>query len=289
MLSGRPPFASAWEYRGKVFSMGGDPNISYTLPAFFSPDIIGASTGVTVPLSQGSALNNAVSGSKAQDLDHQVTRLVRQLDHPTYQALKSQWKVITILIGANNVCVLCTPPITRLPGMADVDLFETHVRSTLDRLHNEVGKSFVNLVALFNVSSVYEASRGNQYCEMVLDPSHMVICSCLQADDEKRQAADLVVKGYNDRLALIAQEYQELHDPDFAVSYQPGFTFFPVGKYKQRYLSGIDCFHPNRCANQVMATVLWNNMFSNQAEKFQPYHVSNLTFVCPGPDRPYLQ
>jgi small subunit ribosomal protein S29e/phospholipase B1 len=94
-----------------------------------------------------------VSGAKAQDLDHQVTRLIEQLDHhPSYKALKSQWKVITLLVGANNVCVLCTPPFTQLPGMADVDLFETHVRSTLDRLHHQVGKSFVNLVALFNVN-----------------------------------------------------------------------------------------------------------------------------------------
>jgi small subunit ribosomal protein S29e/phospholipase B1 len=94
-----------------------------------------------------------VSGAKAQDLDQQVTRLIERLDHhPSYKALKSQWKVITLLVGANNVCVLCTPPFTQLPGMADVDLFETHVRSTLDRLHHQVGKSFVNLVALFNVN-----------------------------------------------------------------------------------------------------------------------------------------
>lgn len=61
MLSGRPPFASVWEYRGKVFSMGGDPDEVYTLPHLFSKaGLLGASTGVTVPLSQGSALNNAV-------------------------------------------------------------------------------------------------------------------------------------------------------------------------------------------------------------------------------------
>ncbi|ORZ13125.1 hypothetical protein BCR42DRAFT_453160 [Absidia repens] len=291
MMSGRPPFASVWEYRGKVFSIGGDPDEEYTLPAFWSSysDPSGPSHGVTLPLARGKQLNNAVSGAKAQDLDLQVTRLVQQLQTPDYIENKDAWKVITLFIGANNVCVLCTPPITQLPDMAEVDVFETHVRLAVERLRNEVGHAFVNLVALFNVSSVYEAARGNPYCEMVLDPSHMVVCSCLQSDERKRQAADLVVKGYNERLDIIAQDYQNLHDPHFAVFYQPGFKFFPVGKYKQRYLSGIDCFHPNRCANQVMATVLWNNMFSSREEKFQPYHVSNLTFKCPGTQHPYLR
>ncbi|KAI8096250.1 uncharacterized protein BX664DRAFT_323458 [Halteromyces radiatus] len=292
MLSGRPPVASVWEYRGKVFSIGGDLDEAYTLPSFlsvYSSKLTGASYGVSVPLARGKQLNNAVSGAKAQDLDQQVTRLVRQLQKPEYHSHKNDWKLITLFIGANNVCMLCTPPITGLPNIADVDVFDQHVRLTLERLRWEVGHAFVNLVALFNVSSVYEASRGNPYCEMVLDPSHMVICSCLQADDDQRLAADLVVQGYNERLALIAQEYQTLHDPYFAVSYQPGFKSFPVGKYKQRYLSGFDCFHPNRCANQVMATVLWNNMFSNQVEKLQPYHLSNLTFICPNAQRPYFQ
>lgn len=81
-----------------------------------------------------------------------MTRLVRQLRKPAYIKDKDAWKVITLFIGANNVCVLCTPPITQLPGLADVDVFETHVRSAVERLRNEVGYAFVNLVALFNAS-----------------------------------------------------------------------------------------------------------------------------------------
>ncbi|CAO3652260.1 unnamed protein product [Cunninghamella echinulata] len=124
---------------------------------------------------------------------------------------------------------------------------------------------------------------------MVLDPNHMVICSCLQENEESRLAADLVVLEYNKRLEKIAQEYYDLHDPHFSVNYQPGFQYFPVAKYKQRYLSKIDCFHPNRCANQVMSLVLWNNMFSNKQEKIQKYQMHNLTFICPSEHRPYFQ
>ena len=59
--------------------------------------------------------------------------------------------MITLFIGANNVCVLCQPPITTLPGLADADIFEENIRNVLERIRTEVGKSFVNLVALFNV------------------------------------------------------------------------------------------------------------------------------------------
>ncbi|CAO3651060.1 unnamed protein product [Cunninghamella blakesleeana] len=291
MISRRPPFSTILEYRGKVFSIGGDKD-EYTIPQFLSTysSTYGSPEGVTLPLSRGKDLNNAVSGAKVQELDQQVDRLLHHLKYHYHSTnVKNQWKLITLFIGANNICVLCTPPITRLPGLADVEIFDQHIRDTLENLRSQVGKSIVNLVALFNISSVYEASRGNPYCEMVLDPNHMVICSCLQESAEQRIAADLVVKEYNKRLEKIAYEYHILHDPNFSVNYQPGFQHFPVAKYKQRYLSKFDCFHPNRCANQVMSLVLWNNMFSNNDEKNQLYQLHNLTFICPSKDRPYLQ
>ncbi|KAI7872653.1 hypothetical protein BDF14DRAFT_1747172 [Spinellus fusiger] len=290
MVSGRPPFASVWEHRGKAFSAGGDLG-EHTLTQFLSHYTVplGAPEGVTVPLARGRRLNNAVTGAKAQDLDSQVTRLTRLLKTSNYASLKDEWKVITLFVGANNICLLCTEPITRLPHLADADVFESHVRDVVERLRTEVGKSFVNLVGLFNVSSVYEASKGDAYCEFILDPSHLSVCSCIQGNDEQRHAADLVVAEYNVRLEKIATEFRLRNDSQFAVVYQPAFTYFPVGDFQQHYLSGFDCFHPNRCANQVMATVLWNNMFSTPAEKKQSFVIEDLTFQCPGPHRPYLQ
>lgn len=92
-----------------------------------------------------------MSGSKTQDLDDQITRLVHLLSTDKYKDIKDEWKLITLFIGANNVCVLCEPPITTLPGLAEADIFEENVRQALARIKDEVGKSFVNLVALFNV------------------------------------------------------------------------------------------------------------------------------------------
>lgn len=289
MISGRPPLSTVLEYRGKVFSIGGDPD-EHTISNFLSvynPHLKGASVGTTMPFAKGNNLNNGVSGAKTQDLDGEVTRLVK-LYNSKYKDFKDEWKLITLFIGANNVCLLCTPPITKLPGKADADVFESNVRHVLDRIRNEIGTSFINLVGLFNVSSVYEASRGDPYCEFVFDPSHMTVCSCIQADKEQRHAADLVIHEYNTRLKKLEIEYKHKYS-NMGISYQPGFTQFEIAKYKQAYLSGVDCFHPNKCANQAMALLLWNNMFSNSTEKNIPMKMESIEIVCPNPLRPYIQ
>lgn len=92
-----------------------------------------------------------MSGSKTQDLDDQISRLVHLLKAEKYKDIRDEWKLITLFIGANNVCVLCEPPVTTLPGLAEADVFEDNVRQALTRIKDQVPKAFVNLVALFNV------------------------------------------------------------------------------------------------------------------------------------------
>ncbi|KAG1176438.1 hypothetical protein G6F70_005064 [Rhizopus microsporus] len=283
MMSGRPPFSTILEYRGKSFSVGGDPG-EYTLPNFLSTyadELKGSPEGITLPLSRGKDLNNAITGAKCQDLDQQVDRLIRVLKKKEYKDIRDEWKLITIFIGANNICVLCTPPMTTLPDLSAADVFERNLRSVLERIRQDVGKSFVNLVGLFNVSGVYEATRGDPYCELIWDPAHMAICSCVQQDTKQRLAADKLIDEYNKRLQKLEREYKDKDKQTFGISYQPGFTQFDVGKYKQAYFSGVDCFHPNKCANQ--------NMFSNPQEKNKIYDLESLEIVCPSPTRPYVQ
>jgi hypothetical protein len=63
--TGRPPFSTILEFRGKVFSVGGDEG-EYTIPNFLSRYTgksisKGAPKGITLPLSRGKQLNNAVT------------------------------------------------------------------------------------------------------------------------------------------------------------------------------------------------------------------------------------
>lgn len=51
--------------------------------------------------------------------------------------------------------------------------------------------------------------------------------------------ADAMVAEYNARLQKLASE-KEFSHKQFNVVYQPGFTAFPIAKYKQSFLSGFD-------------------------------------------------
>lgn len=92
-----------------------------------------------------------------------MTRLVHLLKSDKYKDIRDEWKLITLFIGANNVCALCEPPMTTLPGLADVDVFEDNIRHVLERINNEVPKSFVNLVALFNVTTYTMYAQDDLY------------------------------------------------------------------------------------------------------------------------------
>ncbi|KAG2189452.1 hypothetical protein INT44_004594 [Umbelopsis vinacea] len=195
MQTARPPFGTVWEYRGKVFSSGSDPD-EYTIANFLSSytDTKGGPAGITMPLARGKGLNGAISGGVVQTLDEEVTRLVHQLSHKEYTDIRDDWKLITVLIGANNLCGLCAAPSTGLPDQATADAFEHHLRLALERLRIEIGHTFVNLMAMFSVSVVYDAARGEQYCEFLMDKSNMYICPCAQGTDEDRRGIYLFAK-----------------------------------------------------------------------------------------------
>ncbi|KAF9109477.1 hypothetical protein BGX27_007575 [Mortierella sp. AM989] len=287
MVSGRPPFATVLEFRGKVFSDGGD-NGEYTLANFlktYTKHIKGSPSGFTLPLASGKGLNTAVSGAIAQSLPSQIERLRRLFSFGgSYHKYKNEWKIATVFIGANNICAACGPG-ESIPEIADPEEYGAALKSSLQKLKESVGPTFVNLVGIFDVSLVYDLSRGYPYCELLFDKLPFPICGCATGNEADRQKAGDLAKKYNDVMEMIAQEINEenMNDGKFGVAYQPGLTGFKDGSssYGQGYLSGLDCFHPNKCANQVMAIVLWNNMFSSPGDKHRPMKPSDLKIYCP--------
>ncbi|KAF9956061.1 hypothetical protein BGZ65_003004 [Modicella reniformis] len=286
MLTGRPPFAIALEYRGKVFSDGGDSE-EYTLANFlrtYTKDIHGSPRGFTLPLAQGKGLNTGVSGAIVQMLPWQVERLRLLFGRfGPYRKYKNEWKLATILIGANNLCDACGLG-GAFPALSDPEKYGAALKSALRRLKGSIGPTFVNLVGIFDVTLVYDLSRGHPYCEMLLGT--LPICSCATGSEANRQKAGYLAKKYNEVMERIAKEINEENKDDgtFGVVFQPGLTGFKEGasQFGQGYLSKFDCFHPNKCANQVMAITLWNNMFSSPEDKKTPFRPKDLEIYCPG-------
>ncbi|KAG0245212.1 hypothetical protein BGW41_002681 [Actinomortierella wolfii] len=301
MLSGRPPLATIFEFRGKVFSDGGDDG-ELTLANFlrtYQRRLEGSPLGVTLPLAHGKGLNTAVSGAIVQHLPAQVDRLRSQFSRGgAYHHYRNSWKLVTLFIGANNLCAACNDDNVNKQFYGDTEVahpsvFREALLATLRDLKPAVGgKAFVNLVGVFDVTLVYDQSRGYPYCEMLLDVVPIPICSCASGNDEHRKKAGQLVREYNMVMQEVADEINrtEGRDGQFGVVYQPGLTEFKRGAagYGQGFLSGLDCFHPNRCANQLMAISLWNNMFSPVGDKDTPTDPENAYIYCPRPND-YLQ
>ncbi|KAG0215112.1 hypothetical protein BGX28_000817 [Mortierella sp. GBA30] len=232
-----------------------------------------------------------VSGAIAQTLPSQIKRLRWQFGFfGPYHKYKNEWKLVTVFIGANNLCAACGFG-ESVPEVADPEKYGAAVKEALRQLKKSVGPAFVNLVGIFDVTLVYDLSRGFPYCEMLFDTIPIPICGCATANKaERKRAGDLALE-YNKVMKRISKEINENEEDDtFGVAYQPGLTEFKNGSSSsgQGYLSGLDCFHPNKCANQVMAISLWNNMFTTKVNKTRPTKPSNLEIVCPGP-ADYLQ
>eukprot|EP00126_Sphaerothecum_destruens_P008650 Sdes_comp20294_c0_seq1m13889 len=169
-------------------------NVSYTIPSILkmlrnhtvnnSFELIGASSGEhLVEICYGricpnqhrpfyDKLNAAMSGAVTEDLDsHEIQYLIKQ-----YQASRvygknrslavdqhiydDDWSLLTILIGANDVCLACgTTPLDVLANGYRIKL-----QSAFSILQSNFSRVFVNIVQLFNVSQVVELSNHSQEC-----------------------------------------------------------------------------------------------------------------------------
>jgi phospholipase B1, membrane-associated len=96
-------------------------------------------------------------------------------------SVENDWKLLSIFIGANDLCASCT----FASGFLDPEEFEQHLFATLERVMSEyidhlkcnllfslkvrqnVPKVFVNLVSMFNLSQVYDLSQKSNYCKDV--------------------------------------------------------------------------------------------------------------------------
>ena len=156
--------------------------------------------------------------------------------------------------------------------MADPEEYGVALKLALQDLKNSIGPAFVNLVGIFDVTLVYDQSRGYPYCEMLFDKMPIPICGCATNNETDRkskhcrhllprlpvspswkhtndckntfiEAGDLAKK-YNEVMLRIAREMNEDKEGSktFGVVYQPGLTEFKSGSspYGQGYMSGLD-------------------------------------------------
>lgn len=63
---------------------------------------------------------------------------------------ENDWKLLTLFIGANNLCTVC-----RNDSRSEPATYEKRLREILSAVRQKIPKVFVNLMGIFNISGVW--------------------------------------------------------------------------------------------------------------------------------------
>eukprot|EP01113_Clastostelium_recurvatum_P050823 TRINITY_DN971_c0_g1_i1.p1 TRINITY_DN971_c0_g1~~TRINITY_DN971_c0_g1_i1.p1 ORF type:complete len:368 (-),score=69.39 TRINITY_DN971_c0_g1_i1:122-1225(-) len=285
------------EYRGQSWDIGADNNATTLYNYFkqFNPNLQGGSVGShIVELCYGAlcppyqyhpaqdVLNGAQSGATITDLvTHEFDYLLGQLKSNAKIDMKNDWKVLTILIGANDLCLSCEDK------NIDADEFERNMRATLENVRTNIPRTFVNLVEMFNISQVYTLSLTNSKCKFV-HRTLPVECDCAftpgAKGDQQRVFMDTLAQQYNARIRSIVSDYASKNYTEFAVVDQPMGRDTKISTFPIDFLSTLDCFHPSKVAHGMMATALWNSMLTPASKKATAISPVGVAPLCPTED-----
>jgi len=278
------------EYRGLVFSVGGDEYISdfedtkaVTIPnilKFYNPNLQGQATGETIPFTQGDYLDGAIVEAKIEDIPAQVQYLINTLKSAEYSGtidFNNDWKLLTLFIGANNLCICCHNDSRGTP-----EYFEQNLRSILTTVQKNIPRTFVNIIGIFNISGVWDAGQQFDYCRLLWDGITIGECPCLlKFGAAERQSMDDHSVLYNQVAAKVASDFASQNNPNFTVVVQPGISGYNISYFGADFLSELDCFHPNLSANEAFTLSIWNNMLTPIGKKKTNIDVNDLNFICP--------
>ena len=111
--------------------------------------MVGAATGTTFPLDLKkilqplhAKLNAAISGAHVEDLPSQVDYIISELKSDRYKFqvdFNNDWKLITLFVGADNVCSSCRNTTTSQP-----DYMGTQLNNVLAQIEQQIPRVFVN-------------------------------------------------------------------------------------------------------------------------------------------------
>ncbi|XP_037261739.1 phospholipase B1, membrane-associated [Falco rusticolus] len=283
------------QYRGVSWSVGGNENISTvtTLANIlreFNPSLIGYSIGTGKQTTSNAALNQAVAGDHAEDVPTQVRRLVDRMKNNTRINLQTDWKLITLFIGGNDLCKFCNDPIRYSP-----ENYTYHLQIALDMLHREVPRAFVNLVTVLPIASLRElhASENNTCPKFLM----RFLCPCVvNPKDNSNELKKLVYfnRRYQERTRQLVESGRYDTKDDFTVVLQPFLMNVKMPKTQEGWPDSSyfapDCFHFSQKSHSQAARALWNNMLEPLGKKTDSQQIEDeIVLKCPSEAEPFLR
>jgi phospholipase B1 len=258
-----------WEYRDESWSIGMGSG-KLTMPnilAQWNPNVWGGSITDHFPETHkephdpsDDICNAAQSEAVVNDLaGEQVGYLISQMQNSPDGNFETDWKVITIWIGANDLCKSCEGEnIT-----AAAENYFTQLDGVINTIHQQVPRVFVNLVETMNLSRLGMLAQGSENCSF--EHAFFTECYCVfKGTPDQWQIMDDATALFNAQLMALQNKWNMVDD-QFAVVVQPFLqgTLIP----DLSWVSTLDCFHPALKTHQMLAVNLFNSMTTPIAQK----------------------
>uniref|UniRef100_A0A914WBS5 Phospholipase B1, membrane-associated n=1 Tax=Plectus sambesii TaxID=2011161 RepID=A0A914WBS5_9BILA len=281
------------QYRGLAFTIGGDKGLEnhVTIPNIllkFNPTLIGQSHGIgRVDEANKTQLNVAFPGAKSKDLPREAQELVRKIvTHRRINAL-TDWKLITIFIGANDICFMCQESKKK---SLSIQNYEKNLRQAIQILHAGLTRVIVNIVGMFQMQILRIIHNKEHKCKGY----HEMICDCAVVKSFDMGAA---CRSYQKAEMDLQTEALFEDREDFTVVLQPYLfdTDAPPltseGKVDLSFFAE-DCLHFSQYGHAVAAKGLWNNMMQPVDRKSTSMNLTNaaaIPLMCPDSSCPFIR
>jgi hypothetical protein len=140
---------------------------------------------------------------------------VRQAKINPFINYEKDWKMMTILIGANNL-FQCEQPCSNPNVFADV------LNKTMGLIHKEIPRVFVNLLYIFEDGffDTYNNGKESWYCSLYWKFGESVL-PCMVKNDQLRAKMKRMIIEYNRKIDIVAKYWNEKRRKDFYISIQP--------------------------------------------------------------------
>nr|XP_008515989.1 PREDICTED: phospholipase B1, membrane-associated [Equus przewalskii]XP_014586721.1 phospholipase B1, membrane-associated [Equus caballus] len=205
-----------------------------------------------------------IPSTGAEDLWIQAKDLVRSMKENQQLDFQNDWKLINVFFSNASQDHLC--PSTQQESRVTSGMDK--LTRTLDYLHQEVPKAFVNLVDLSEAMGVSPWHQGTQLSPAA-EPH-----GCSETSRLSKAVAQWSYQESWERL-LASSKYNE--QGSFAVVFQPFF-------YETALLGEQPLQDPT-----TLALNLWNNMMEPAGQKDEPFSAKERRPVkCPSEENPYL-
>jgi len=277
-------------YRGVSFSIGGDGTLedSITLPNIirqWRPNVRGASMGAGPNAENG--FNAAITGTRSRGMPDQAREIIKRMKEDNHTDFESDWKVITLFIGGNDLCALRRDPEGSTP-----EAYISGIKEALDILHQEMPRALVNVLEQSRASLLPQVKYGfgsTDACRLL----QSIECPFVSnANESESQFIEEQTRLYQQKVRdLIASGRYDTRN-DFTVVDQPFLRNSDLpktsdGQADATYFAN-DCFHLSSKGHAKGALNLWKSMLQPVGSKSTTMDEDITTIPCPSKDFPYI-